>query len=116
MYVPQHRSVWARALNRSAIRALLVGVSQNRDLLRVFWCWVCAVGRGDFASVSRGHSDVHSTIDTDDGPSCAHDRGYERAHSWVCIADQPPSRLQEVFRVVGSVTRGLCHVNSVEPK
>ena len=45
------------ALNRSAIGALVVDVSQNKDLLRGFRCWVCAVGRGDFASIDRGHSE-----------------------------------------------------------
>ena len=47
----QHQLVWAQALNRFAIGALVAGVGLNRDLLRDSRFWVCAVGRGDFASI-----------------------------------------------------------------
>ena len=32
-------------------RALVSGVALSWDLLRDLRCWVCAVGRGDFASI-----------------------------------------------------------------
>jgi len=57
---------------------------------------VCAVGRGDFASVDRGHSDEHSTIDTNDAPACPDDCRYDIAQSRPCIPDQPPACLQAV--------------------
>jgi hypothetical protein len=85
----------AHALNRSAIGALVAGVVQHRNLLLGFWCWVCAVGRGDFASIDRGHSDEHSAIHTNDTPSRAHDFRYDGAQSRPCIAVQPPARLYE---------------------
>ena len=83
----------AQALNRSAIGALVAGVALNRDLLRGFRCWVCAVGRGDFASIDRGHSDEHSTIDTNYTASRPDDCRYDIAQSRPCIPDQPPARL-----------------------
>jgi hypothetical protein len=85
----------AQALYRSAIGALVAGVVQHRNLLLGFWCWVCAVGRGDFASIDRGHSDEHSAIHTNDTPSRAHDFRYDGAQSRPCIAVQPPARLYE---------------------
>jgi hypothetical protein len=60
----QHLSLPHLALNRYAIRAFVAGVVLIWDLLRGFWCWVCAVGRGDFASIDRGHSDEHSALHT----------------------------------------------------
>jgi len=44
------------ALNRSAIGALCRGRCAERVLLRDFRGRVCAVGRGDLASIDRGFS------------------------------------------------------------
>ena len=81
----------------------MAGVAQNKDLLRGFWCRVCAVGRGDFASIDRGHSDEHSTIDTNDAPACPDDCRYDIAQSRPCIPDQPPARLQAVCGLARSL-------------
>jgi len=66
MYMLQHRSQWAHALNRSATRALVTGIALYRNLFRGVWGGVFAVGRGDFASVDRGLPDEHSALNTDD--------------------------------------------------
>jgi predicted Rossmann fold flavoprotein len=70
-------------------RAHVAGVALSRDLFRDLRCWVCAVGRGDFASIDRGFFHEHSTIDTNDAPSCPHDRGHDGAQSWPCFSEQP---------------------------
>jgi hypothetical protein len=93
MCMAQHLSLSADALNRFAIGALVVGVVLNRDFLRVLWCRVCAVCRGNFASIDRGYSDEHSTIDTNDVPSGPHAHGHVRAQSRPCIPEQPPACL-----------------------
>lgn len=84
------------ALNRFAIGAFVASVELSRDLLRGFWCRVCAVGRGDFASIDRGFPHEHSAFHTDDTPSCPHDRRYVRPQSWACITNQSLARLQAV--------------------
>ena len=54
---------------------------------------MCAVDRGDFASIDRGYSHEHSAFHTNNTPSRVHDRGYVRAQSRACIAVQPSARL-----------------------
>jgi hypothetical protein len=41
-------------------RALVSAVAVDRNMLRGFWCWVCAVDQGDFASA--GGACPHSGI------------------------------------------------------
>jgi len=98
------RLLWAHALNRFAIRSLVACVGLNRDLLRGFWCRVCAVGRGDLASIDRGFSHEHSDTDDHDTASRPHDRGYVGAQSWPGLPDQSPARLQAVCSLAGAVT------------
>ncbi len=85
-------------------RALLAGVVLNRDVFRDLRCWVCAVGRGDFASIDRGFFHEHAPFHTDDTPACAYDRGHERAHPWTSISNQPSARLQAFCGLAGTVS------------
>ena len=65
----------------------MAGDALSRDLLHGLWCRVCAISRGDFASIDRGYSHEHSAFRTNGAPSCAHDRGYVRTQSRPRISD-----------------------------
>jgi hypothetical protein len=66
---------------------------------------VCAVGRGDFASIDRGHSHEHSSFQANDIPSRPHDCRYDGAQSRPCIPEQSLACLQAFRGVAGANTR-----------
>ncbi len=82
-------------------------VSLNKILLREFWCRVCAVGRGDFASTDRGRSHEHSAFHSDYTTSCPHDCRYDSAQSRPCIAEQSLACLQ-ALRCLAQTIAGRC--------
>ena len=94
----------AHALNRSAIGALGGGRCAEAVFLRDFRGRVCAVVRGDFASIDRGFSHERSASHTDDTPSRAHDRGYVGPQSRAGVADQPLASLQAVCDLARAIS------------
>ena len=97
--------LWARALNRSAIGALVAGVVLSRDLFRGL------LGVGSLLLVevilprlTEGFPmNIQNSTDIDT-PSCAHDRGYDGAQSGTGISGRSLAGLQAVCGLVGAVS------------